>query len=287
MAVPLKETESRPGSGAHELESLETDLFLEALLRRYGYDFRQYARPSIRRRVRAAVRREKVPTISALQDRMLHDPSCADRVVTALTVHTTSMFRDPGFYLAFRTKVVPLLRTYPFVRIWHAGCSTGEEVYSLAILLHEEGVHERCRIYATDVGTAHLERARRGIYPLEVMRGNTERYLQSGGAADFSRYYTADERSAVFRRDLVHNVVFSQHDLVTDGSFNDFHVILCRNVLIYFNGALRERVLSLFGESLVRFGILALGNRESLRFTGSDGRFGELCEGQRIYRRTD
>ncbi|HUH02189.1 MAG TPA: CheR family methyltransferase, partial [Kofleriaceae bacterium] len=146
------------GADARALEALEMDLLIEALFRRYGYDFRHYSRPSLARRIRDTVRKEAVPTISALQDRMLHDPGCADRVVTGLTVHTTSMVRDPEFYQAFRGQVVPLLRTYPFVRIWHAGCSTGEEVYSLAILLHELGIYDRCRIYATDVGTAHLER---------------------------------------------------------------------------------------------------------------------------------
>ncbi|MEQ9319969.1 MAG: CheR family methyltransferase [Polyangiaceae bacterium] len=269
-----------------ELEDLEVDLLLEGLFRRYGLDFRGYARPSLVRRIRSCMAHEGAETISMLADKLLHDPSCAARTVGRLTVHTTSMFRDAEFFHAFRTKVVPLLRTYPFVRIWHAGCSTGEEVLSLAIVLAEEGLSRRCRTYATDLSVTHLERARLGICSLEHMRDTTARYRKSGGREELSRYFVADERSAAFSRRLLDNVVFSQHDLVTGGSFNDFHVILCRNVMIYFGSNLRDRVLGLFRESLVRFGILGLGKRENLALTPFSSRFAEMMTSTRLYRAT-
>src|SRR5690606_27085585 len=172
--------------------------------------------------------------ISALQERVLHDPAALERFLLGLSVNVTAMFRDPSFYLTFRTRVVPLLRTYPFIRIWHAGCSTGEEVYSMAILLHEEGLYERCRIYATDMNEAVLGRAREAIFPLNRMQEYTANYLRSGGKRSFSEYYTAAYDGAIFRPMLREQVIFSQHNLAMDGSFNEFHVILCCNVLFYF-----------------------------------------------------
>lgn len=266
-------------------EELEIRLLLEGVFCLYGLDFRDYAPPSIRRRILNAVQAEEVKTISALQERVLHDPERMDRLLCALTVHVTAMFRDPGFYRAFREAVVPLLRTYPFVRIWHAGCSTGEEVYSLAILLDEEGIYDRCRIYATDLSETVLAKAKAGVFPLSSMRDYTENYQAAGGRRSFSEYYTARYDNALIRPALRENMVFAQHNLASDASFNEFNVILCRNVMIYFNKALQERAFKLLHESLGRLGVLALGRKESLRFTPVEGSYQELVASEKIYRR--
>jgi chemotaxis protein methyltransferase CheR len=270
---------------ANELEELEIELLLEGVARRHGWDFRNYAPASLRRRVRKAMQDEKVRTVSGLQERLLHHPDALSRFVATLSVHVTGMFRDPEVYRALRTRVVPLLRTWPYVRIWHAGCATGEEVYSLSILLREEGLLERCRIYATDLSDQLVEHARRGIYPLRDMREHTAAYHRSGGRSDFSSYYTADSQHAIMREELRAPIVFSQHNLVSDGSFNDFHLILCRNVMIYFDKALRDRVQELFYRSLVNFGVLVLGIRESLQLSPLADRFEALDERLRLYRR--
>ncbi len=202
-----------------------------------------------------------------------------------LSVSVTSMFRDPNFYKAFRTQVVPLLRTYPFIRIWHAGCSTGEEVYSMAILLQEEGLLDRSRIYATDINEAVLRTAKAGIFPIDKMQEYTQNYLRAGGARSFSEYYTAAYEGALFSPSLTANVVFAQHNLVDDRSFSEFNVILCRNVMIYFDRALQNRVHQLFYESLPTYGILALGSKESLRFSTFEDRYEELDAREKIYRK--
>ena len=274
------------GEGALDLEDIEIGLLLEGVYLHYGYDFREYAPASLKRRIGDLMRDEKAGSVSQLQDRILHDPASFDRFVVALTVNVTSMFRDPTFYLAFRTKVVPLLKTYPFVRIWHAGCSTGEEVYSMAIVLTEEGIYDRCRIYATDLNESVLKQAKEGIYSLEYMQNYVSNYVRAGGKAAFSEYYTADNDSAIFRSTLRKNVVFSQHNLVTDRSFNEFNVILCRNVLIYFNQALQTRVHRLLYESLVKFGVLGLGHRETISYTPYEEKYEALEEGEKLYRRT-
>jgi chemotaxis protein methyltransferase CheR len=267
------------------LEDVEVALLLEGIYRYYGYDFREYALSSLKRRVRERVRAESVPTISDLKAKVLHDRAAMDRLLLGLSVNVSAMFRDPAFYRAFRAKVVPLLRTYPFVRIWCAGCSTGEEVYSLAILLSEAKLYGRCRIYATDMNDVVLQRARDGIFPLKYMRQYTANYIQAGGSEEFSEYYTASHAHAILRPSLRENVVFAQHNLVSDGPFNEFQVILCRNVMIYFNNALQERVHGLFHDCLVPFGFLVLGNKESLYRSAYEPRYGELDAAQRIYRR--
>jgi chemotaxis protein methyltransferase CheR len=267
------------------LESLELDLLLEAVHRMYGYDFREYARTSLRRRVRAIMQGEKVATISALQERVLRSPETWERFLLGISVNVSAMFRDPGFFQAFRTRVVPLLRTYPFIRIWQAGCSMGEEAYSLAILLEEEGLYDRARIYATDINEGVLRRAREGIYPAELMQKYTQNYIQAGGSRAFSEYYTARYELAILRPSLARNIVFSQHNLVSDGPFNEFHVVLCRNVMIYFARPLQERTHALFIDSLVRFGILGLGARESLRFMPQESRYEVLVAGEKLYRK--
>lgn len=269
----------------HQPDALEVELLLEGIAERYGYDFRGYSRASLTRRVRQAASREGVATISALQERVLHHPESMARFVRWIAVHTTSMFRDADVYQALRQEVIPLLRTYPFIRIWHAGCSSGEEVYSLAILLKEEGLYDRCRLYATDFSDPILDRAKQGIFPLPSVREYTMAYQRAGGRADFSRYYEADSTHAVFKQSLRQNVIFSQHNLVCDGPFNEFHLILCRNVMIYFDRELRERVHGLLFNSLIKFGVLTLGKRESLRFTPFEDRYEELGSDLRIYRR--
>jgi len=268
-----------------DLERLEIELLLEGIYRHYGFDFRSYAYASIRRRLWRRIEAEGLTTVSALQDRLLHEPAMMERVLLDLSINVTAMFRDPPFYLAFRQKVVPLLRTYPFIRIWHAGCSTGEEVYSMAILLEEEGLYERARIYATDINEVVVHRARAGIFPLERMQEYTENYIRAGGTRSFSEYYVAKYDGALFSPALQRNVVFSQHNLVTDRSFAEFNVILCRNVLIYFDRDLQMRVHGLFHESLVHLGILCLGSKETLRLSNYEGSYEELSTAEKIYRK--
>jgi chemotaxis protein methyltransferase CheR len=270
---------------ANDLERIELDCLLEAVFRRYGFDFREYAPASLRRRVNRRLKLEKLPSISALQEHILRDPELMKRLVLDLSINVTAMFRDPSFFRAFREKVVPVLRTYPFTRIWVAGCSSGEEVFSLAILLEEESLYDRARIYATDINDAVLERARLGVFPLAKMQEYTRNYIDAGGTQSFSDYYVSAYDGAAFRQSLLRNVVLAQHNLVSDGSFNDFHVILCRNVMIYFDRSLQQRVLELFDESLVRFGILGLGQKESLRGSPLAERFSELDATERLYRK--
>lgn len=269
----------------HDLEDIEIELLLEGIYRHYGFDFRQYAKASLRRRVWNAINIEGLHTVSGLQEQVLHDPACMERFLLALSVNVTAMFRDPDFYSIFREKIVPLLKTYPSIQIWHAGCSSGEEVYSMAILLEEEGLYERCKIYATDLNEQVLNQAREGIFPLEAMRDYTANYLSAGGKRSFSEYYTAGYGSAIFRPSLKQNITFAQHNLVTDSPFNTFHVIWCRNVTIYFNKALQQRVHKLLYDSLIRFGILGLGAKESLRFTNYEDCYAAMAEGVPLFRK--
>lgn len=268
-----------------ELERVEIALLLEGIYRHYGFDFRSYAYSSIRRRLWKRIQAERLATVSALQERVLHDRAAMERLLLDLSVNVTAMFRDPDFYVAFRREVVPLLRTYPFVRIWHAGCATGEEAYSMAILLEEEGLYDRTRIYATDINEVVLQKAKAGIFPLERMQEYTQNYLRAGGTRSFSEYYTAKYDGAAIARPLLRNIVFSQHNLVTDRSFAEFHVILCRNVLIYFDKALQAQVLGLFYESLVMFGVLALGAKETLKFSPYEARFEQLDARHKVYKK--
>ena len=274
-----------PDTYAAELEKIEIELLMEGVYRHYGFDFRSYAYASLKRRLWKRIEAEGLGTISGLQERVLHDPAMMERLLLDLSINVTAMYRDPSFYMAFRTQVVPLLRTYPFIRVWHAGCSTGEEVYSMAILLEEEGLYERARIYATDINEVVLQRAKAGIFPLEKMQEYTQNYLRAGGTKSFSEYYTAMYDGALFDSSLTRNVVFSQHNLVTDGSFSEFNVILCRNVLIYFDRSLQNRVHGLFYDSLAMFGILALGSKESLKLTRYEEAYDVLNAKEKIYRK--
>ena len=267
------------------IEELEIELLLEAVFRHYGFDFRSYAYASLRRRLWKRIETEGLSTVSALQDRVLHDPEMMNKLLLDLSINVTAMFRDPSFYVTFREKVVPLLRTYPFFRIWHAGCSTGEEVYSMAILLEEEGLYERARVYATDINEVVVHKAKSGIFPIDRMQEYTENYIKAGGKRSFSEYYTAKYDGALFSPALLKNVVFSQHNLVTDRSFSEFNVILCRNVLIYFDKALQSRVHRLFYDSLTMFGVLALGSKESLRFSKYESCYESISAPDKIYRK--
>ena len=268
-----------------ELERLELELLLEAIHRRYGFDFREYAPASLKRRVWRRIRAEGLESVSGLLEAVLHEPVVMERLLLDLSINVTAMFRDPSFYTAFRKEVVPLLRTWPFLRIWNAGCSTGEETYSLAILLREEGLYDRSRLYATDINEAVLEQARAGVFPLEKMQEYTQNYLRAGGTSAFSEYYLAAYDGAQFQRSLLDNVVFAQHNLASDRSFNEFNAIVCRNVMIYFDRSLQDRVHELFYESLAMFGVLVLGHKESIRFTRFADRYEELDAGERIYRK--
>lgn len=274
-----------PPGYSPDLERVEIELLLEGVYRQYGFDFRSYAYASIRRRLWKRVEAEGLTNLSELQAKVLHDEDAMERLLLDLSVNVTAMFRDPLFYVAFRNTVVPLLRTYPFIRIWHAGCSTGEEVYSVAIMLHEAGLYERSRIYATDINHVVLQQARRGIFPLERMQEYTENYIRAGGTRSFSEYYTAKYDGALFDQKLVRNVVFAQHNLVTDRSFAEFHVIFCRNVLIYFDKDLQNHVHSLFYDSLVRLGVLCLGSKETLKFSKYDTCYERLDATEKIYRK--
>jgi chemotaxis protein methyltransferase CheR len=288
MVVPVTDGQSLPGPPLTydaDLERLEIELLLEGVFRHYGFDFRSYAYASIRRRLWKRVEGEGLSTISELAARILHDADSMERLLLDLSVNVTAMFRDPTFYKEFRERVIPLLRTYPFIRIWHAGCSTGEEVFSMAILLEEEGLYDRARLYATDINDVVLQRARQGIFPLDRMQEYTENYLRAGGKRSFSEYYTAKYDGALFTPALTRNIVFSQHNLVTDRSFSEFHVIFCRNVLIYFDKALQNRVHSLFYGSLVMFGILALGSKESLKFSQYEPCYEKLSPAEKLYRK--
>jgi chemotaxis protein methyltransferase CheR len=269
------------------VEDLEIELLLEGVARRYGADLRGYARSALKRRILGAVDGEGLPSVSALQERVLRDAPAMARLLATVTTHVNGMFRDPRFYLALRRRVVPLLRTYPFVRIWLAGCSTGEEVYSTAILLGEEGLSSRVRLYATDLSENVLARAKAGVYPVRDLAGHEARYLEAGGRRTLTDYFRieADGERMTAAAALRDNVVFGQHDLATDRSFNEFNLILCRNVMIHFGPALRRRVHELLDASLGRLGILGIGARETLRGSGFDDRYEALDEEAKLYRR--
>ncbi|HEY2072211.1 MAG TPA: protein-glutamate O-methyltransferase CheR [Gaiellaceae bacterium] len=275
MAVPV----------AEQPETIELELLLEAVHRRYGFDFRDYAAEPLRRRLSRRAHAERVESLSELQGLLLRDPACMERLIDDLSVSVTGMFRDPSFYAALRREVVPLLRENPFTRIWCAGCATGEEAYSLAILLEEEGLYDRTRIYATDISEYAVEAAATGVVRLARMQEYTENYIRSGGTRQFSEYYVAAYDAARFNPDLLGNVVFAQHNLATDHAFAEFHVIVCRNVLIYFDTPLQHRVTAIFHDSLCNDGVLGLGRRETVAFSPVAERFACLAPEERIFRK--
>jgi chemotaxis protein methyltransferase CheR len=264
---------------------IELRMLVEAVYLKYNYDFRDYTGASQKRRVLAALRAMECASVSALQARVMHDADAFRQLLQFLTIPVTEMFRDPDYWLAVRQHVAPMLETYPSVNVWVAGSSTGEEVYSMAILLQEEGLLERTQIYATDINPESLEAARRGVMPLERMRLYTENYQKAGGKRAFSDYYTAAYGGALFERSLVDNVTFADHSLATDSVFAETHFISCRNVMIYFNRRLQNRVLGLFHESLCHRGFLGLGSKESIEFSSHAQRFEPLARRERLYRK--
>ena len=268
-------------------DDLELELLLEGIFRRYGYDFRGYAGASLRRRLWKRAHAEGLETLTGLLDLVLHDGAALDRLLRDLSINVTEMFRDPSFHRALRTKAFPLLRTYPFVRAWVAGCSTGEEVLSLAIALHEEGLLARTRIYATDMNEAALARARELCVPSDRLDEFADNYARAGGARDLRDYCTVRGSRAVFDAGLGRNLVFAQHNLVSDRSFNEFHLILCRNVMIYFGRDLQKQVHELFLDSLVPLGLLGLGRKETIADEGIAARYEAIEPAEKLYRRTD
>ncbi|WP_338524672.1 protein-glutamate O-methyltransferase CheR [Pseudomonas batumici] len=265
---------------------IELRLLIEAIYLKYSYDFRDYSGASIKRRVQHALTQLDCATISALQERVLHDPAAFLQLLQFLTIPVSEMFRDPSHFLEIRREVVPLLRTYPSIKVWIAGCSTGEEVYSMAILLREEGLLERTIIYATDINPHSLDKAKQGIFTLDSVRSYAGNYLEAGGKRDLSEYYHSAYGYAIFDKTLRENVTFADHSLATDSVFSETQLISCRNVLIYFNKKLQDRAFGLFHESLCHRGFLVLGSKETLDFSSYGKRFEALVKQERIYRKS-
>jgi len=268
-----------------EIEAIEIDLLLEAIFRRYGYDFRHYARASMERRIHHGMERLKCRQISELTRRILYEPAFFEDLIDSFSITVTEMFRDPEVYAFLRKQVMPYLATYPFIKVWHAGCATGEEVYSLAIALAEEGILERTTIYATDFNESALMTAREGIYPIDRLKAYSENYRKSGGRETLSNYYHAEYDSVIMAKSLKKNITFARHNLASDQVFGEMHLVVCRNVMIYFDRTLQERVLTLFDDSLIGNGFLCLGSKESLRFSSLAAKYRELDPLLRVYRK--
>ncbi|KAF1049471.1 CheR family methyltransferase [Xylophilus sp.] len=275
-----------PGLPTFSVEDIELRLLIDALYLRYSYDFRNYSPASLRRRVKVALNHFGCDTISALQARVLHDPAAFAQLLQVLTIPVSGMFRDPEYFLALRRQVMPVLRTYPSIKVWIAGCSTGEEVWSMAILLREEGLLDRTIIYATDINPVSLDRARQGIFPLAQLQAYTANYQAAGGMKAFSDYYTAAYDGALFDRSLRENITFADHSLSTDSVFAETHLVSCRNVLIYFNRELQDRAFGLFHDSLCHRGFLGLGTKETVDFSQWASKFERLAHRERIFRKT-
>ena len=269
----------------NENEKIEFDLLLQAIYQKYGYDFRDYAKASIRRRLRYRLSQSNLKTISEMQHELLNDKKFFDRLLLDLTINVTEMFRDPSFFKVLRENVISELKKQPFIKVWHAGCSSGEEIYSTAILLKENGMYESSLIYATDTNELVLDKAKSGIFPIEKMKDFTVNYRKAGGLASFADYYTARYDNAIMDNSLKKNIVFSNHNLVTDSVFGEMDLIMCRNVLIYFNRELQERVFRLFRDSLRPGGFLCLGSKETVRFSSLSEDFENAIENEKIYRR--
>ena len=269
-----------PGS-----DDIDLRLLMEAIYLKYSYDFRDYTGASQKRRVTFALTQLGLPTVSALQEQVLREPATFTRLLQYLTIPVSEMFRDPSYFLALRRQVIPVLHTYPSIKVWVAGCSTGEEVYSLAILLREEGLLERSQIYATDINPVSLDKARQGIFALDTLQKYTVNYQRAGGIRAFSDYYTAAYDAVRFDPSLCGNVIFADHSLATDSVFAETQLVSCRNVLIYFNRHLQDRALGLFHESLCHRGFLGLGSKESIDFSGYATRFDSLVRADRLFRK--
>jgi chemotaxis protein methyltransferase CheR len=264
---------------------IELALIVEAIYRKYHYDFRGYSQASLKRRLLAAMRRLDCATLSQLQDRVMHESGVFPALLADLTVQVSDMFRDPGYFLALRQQVIPMLRTYPSLKVWVAGCSMGEEAYSIAILLKEEGLFDRTQIYATDINPEALARAQSGVYSIDRIAGFTDNHRRSGAKSSLSDHYTAAYDRAVFDKALRSRIVFSDHSLATDSVFAEMQLVSCRNVLIYFNRPLQDRAIALFRDALCRKGYLGLGSKESLRFSAHAESFDVVSQVERIYQK--
>ncbi len=269
----------------NDTSELEISLLLEAVFQKYGYDFRQYSEAHIRRRVINRMAMAGLEDISQMQSKVLKDELFASEFLQDLSITVTEMFRDSGFYRSLRENVLPILKTYPFIKIWHAGCASGEEAYSMAIIMQEEGLYDRTTIYATDFNQQALNKAKEGIFSNSMMKEYTSNYQLSGGKESFSSYYTSNYDNVIMNQSLKKNIVWANHNLVTDSVFAEVHLILCRNVLIYFNRNLQNKVQKLFYNSLINGGILCLGSKEGLRFTDFYEAYTELDKKQRIFKK--
>ncbi|MCY7421185.1 MAG: protein-glutamate O-methyltransferase CheR [Chitinophagaceae bacterium] len=267
-----------------ELSLQDVEDIVEVIHSNFGYDFKGYARASLQRRMLRVMDTLNIKTAGQLQDFLLGTDCAFNYFLEHITVNVTEMFRDPEFYKIIRSTVIPILASYPIIKIWHAGCSTGEEVFSMAILLHEAGLLQRSRIYGTDVNHVNIEKAKQGILPLEVMKDYTHNYMQSGGVHDFATYYSARYKQVIIDKKLRSNLIFAQHNLVADQVFNEFQLIFCRNVLIYFNKELQNKVVKLFYDSLAPLGYLALGSKETMHYTPVKHDFATVDK-EKIYRR--
>lgn len=269
----------------HKTEELELRLVLEALFQKYHYDFRGYSMASVKRRMRQAKEHFGCSSYSQLQDRILHDQSIIPTLIGYMTVQVTEMFRDPHYFKAIREKVIPHLKTYPSLKVWVAGCSSGEELYSLVIMFREEGIEDRTLFYATDINADALKKAESGVYALDRIKQFTENHQRSGATCSLSDYYTAAYGAASFDKSLRKNVVFSDHSLATDAVFGEMQLISCRNVLIYFDRELQDRAIGLFNDSLGRKGFLGLGAKENIRFSAHSEQFDDFVREDRIYQK--
>ena len=268
-----------------EIENIEVELLLEAIYQKYGYDFRQYSRASIKRRIMHRLSIAKYTSLSEMLGKVLYDVKFFETLLLDLSVNVTEMFRDPEFFKTLRNEVIPILKTYPYLKIWHAGCATGEEVYSFAILLKEEGLYNKSQIYATDFNELILYKAKQGIIPLDQIKQYTHNYQRAGGKESFANYYTAKYDSVLIDQSLKKNIVFSDHNLATDGVFGEMNLIMCRNTLIYFQKELQNRVIGLFKDSLCHLGFLCLGTKESLMFSEHEKCFDPVSKKTKIFRK--
>jgi len=266
------------------IEDIELEVFINDVYEYYGFDFGNYSRASLKRRVNRIYQIDGLVNFYEFLSKVKYDPEYFKRVIDEITVNVTEMFRDPSFYKVVRNEILPLLATKPFIRLWHAGCSTGEEVYSMAILLKEAGLLHKSLLYATDINSQVLETAKKGIFPLRMMKEYSINYRDSGGEEDFSNYYIANYGNAKFSEELISRMVFSQHNLVSDTSFNEFDMILCRNVLIYFDNDLQKKAIELFDESLSYFGFLALGTKETIKYSIPSSRYKQVQK-EKIWRK--
>jgi len=264
---------------------MEISSLLEAVYHKYGYDFRQYSKAHINRRIRNRMALSGIHDVDQIQSKVLKDEKFAYQLLQDLSITVTEMFRDQDFYRSLRENVIPVLKTYPFIKIWHAGCATGEEAYSMAIIMQEEGLYDRTTIYATDFNQHALNKAKEGIFSNAMMKEYTINYQLSGGKESFSNYYTSNYDNVIMNQSLKKNIVWANHNLVTDGVFAEVHLILCRNVLIYFDNTLQNKVQKLFYDSLINGGILCLGSKEGLRFTDFSEKYTELDKKQRIFKK--